>query len=62
MSSLSPLLNSYDLNGLSLPNRAVMAPTTRSRAPLRGRRQRRLYRHPFLAAAGQHARPDATQP
>jgi 2,4-dienoyl-CoA reductase-like NADH-dependent reductase (Old Yellow Enzyme family) len=36
MSSLSSLLNSYDLNGLSLPNRVVMAPMTRSRAPVRG--------------------------
>ena len=36
MSSQSSLLNSYDLNGLSLPNRVVMAPMTRSRAPVRG--------------------------
>ncbi|CAD6525939.1 N-ethylmaleimide reductase [Paraburkholderia kirstenboschensis] len=36
MSSLSSLLNSYSLNGLSLPNRVVMAPMTRSRAPVRG--------------------------
>ncbi|WOD16299.1 alkene reductase [Paraburkholderia kirstenboschensis] len=36
MSSLSSLLNSYDLTGLSLPNRVVMAPMTRSRAPVRG--------------------------
>ena len=37
MSSLSPLLDGYDLNGLRLPNRVVMAPMTRSRAPLQGR-------------------------
>jgi N-ethylmaleimide reductase len=37
MSSLSPLLDGYDLSGLRLPNRVVMAPMTRSRAPLRGR-------------------------
>ncbi|WP_089163307.1 alkene reductase [Caballeronia sordidicola] len=37
MSSLSPLLDGYDLHGLRLPNRVVMAPMTRSRAPLRGR-------------------------
>ncbi|MBC8742178.1 alkene reductase [Paraburkholderia sp. UCT31] len=37
MSSLSPLLNGYDLPGLHLPNPVVMAPMTRSRAPLRGR-------------------------
>ena len=37
MSSLSPLLSGYDLHGLVLPNRAVMAPMTRSRAPVRGR-------------------------
>jgi N-ethylmaleimide reductase len=37
MSSLSPLLDGYDLNGLRLPNRVVMAPMTRSRAPLHGR-------------------------
>src|SRR3569623_1125008 len=36
MSSQSSLLNSYDLNGLSLPNRVVMAPMPRSRAPVRG--------------------------
>jgi N-ethylmaleimide reductase len=36
MSSLSPLLDGYDLNGLRLPNRVVMAPMTRSRAPLHG--------------------------
>ncbi|AUT75636.1 alkene reductase [Paraburkholderia hospita] len=37
MSSHSPLLDGYDLSGLSLPNRVAMAPMTRSRAPLRGR-------------------------
>jgi 2,4-dienoyl-CoA reductase-like NADH-dependent reductase (Old Yellow Enzyme family) len=37
MSSLSPFLNGYDLHGLRLPNRVVMAPMTRSRAPLRSR-------------------------
>jgi N-ethylmaleimide reductase len=37
MSSISPLLDGYDLSGLSLPNRVAMAPMTRSRAPLRGR-------------------------
>ncbi|MFM0419546.1 alkene reductase [Paraburkholderia aromaticivorans] len=37
MSSLSPLLDGYNLSGLSLPNRVAMAPMTRSRAPLRGR-------------------------
>ncbi|MGF6773769.1 N-ethylmaleimide reductase [Paraburkholderia sp. GAS199] len=37
MSSLSPLLDGFDLSGLRLPNRVVMAPMTRSRAPLRGR-------------------------
>ena len=36
MSSLSPLLDGYDLSGLQLPNRVAMAPMTRSRAPLRG--------------------------
>ncbi|MFM0310778.1 alkene reductase [Paraburkholderia sp. RL17-383-BIF-A] len=34
---MSPLLDGYDLSGLSLPNRVAMAPMTRSRAPLRGR-------------------------
>ena len=33
---MSPLLGHYDLHGLRLPNRVVMAPMTRSRAPLRG--------------------------
>ncbi|KAA1014313.1 alkene reductase [Paraburkholderia panacisoli] len=33
---MSPLLGNYDLHGLRLPNRVVMAPMTRSRAPLRG--------------------------
>ncbi|WP_144113934.1 alkene reductase [Paraburkholderia sp. BCC1886] len=37
MSSLSPLLDGYDLSELRLPNRVVMAPMTRSRAPLHGR-------------------------
>ncbi|ASW02559.1 alkene reductase [Paraburkholderia aromaticivorans] len=37
MSSLSPLLDGYDLSGLHLPNRVAMAPMTRSRAPVRGR-------------------------
>ncbi|MFM0206542.1 alkene reductase [Paraburkholderia sediminicola] len=37
MSSLSSLLSGYDLHRLRLPNRVVMAPMTRSRAPLRGR-------------------------
>ena len=37
MSSFSPLLDGYDLNGLHLPNRVAMAPMTRSRAPQRGR-------------------------
>ncbi|MGF6767543.1 N-ethylmaleimide reductase [Paraburkholderia sp. GAS199] len=36
MSSHSPILNSYNLHGLNLPNRVVMAPMTRSRAPVRG--------------------------
>jgi len=34
---MSPLLSTHDLHGLHLPNRVVMAPMTRSRAPLRGR-------------------------
>ncbi len=33
---MSPILENYDLHGLRLPNRVVMAPMTRSRAPLRG--------------------------
>ena len=33
---MSPLLGGYDLHGLRLPNRVVMAPMTRSRAPLHG--------------------------
>ncbi|AXF12684.1 alkene reductase (plasmid) [Paraburkholderia graminis] len=37
MSSLSPLLDGYDLSGLHLPNRVAMAPMTRSRAPSQGR-------------------------
>lgn len=37
MSFLSPLLDAYNLSGLHLPNRVVMAPMTRSRAPLQGR-------------------------
>jgi N-ethylmaleimide reductase len=37
MSSLSPLLDEYNLSGLLLPNRVAMAPMTRSRAPSRGR-------------------------
>ncbi|WP_027209915.1 alkene reductase [Burkholderia sp. WSM2232] len=37
MSSLSPLLDGYDLSGLQLRNRVAMAPMTRSRAPSHGR-------------------------
>lgn len=37
MSSLSPLLDSYNLSGMRLPSRVVMAPMTRSRAPSQGR-------------------------
>ena len=33
---MSPLLSAHDLHGLRFPNRVVMAPMTRSRAPLRG--------------------------
>lgn len=33
---MSSLLNDYDLRGLALPNRVVMGPMTRSRAPHRG--------------------------
>ncbi|CAN7729712.1 alkene reductase [Paraburkholderia terricola] len=33
---MSPLLGGYDLHGRHLPNRVVMAPMTRSRAPLHG--------------------------
>ncbi|MFM0619278.1 alkene reductase [Paraburkholderia nemoris] len=33
---MSPLLSAHDLHGLRLPNRVVMAPMTRSRAPQRG--------------------------
>ncbi|PCE33455.1 alkene reductase [Burkholderia ubonensis] len=33
---MSSLLSDYDLRGLALPNRVVMGPMTRSRAPLRG--------------------------
>jgi N-ethylmaleimide reductase len=37
MSTLSPLIDGYNLSGLRLPNRVVMAPMTRSRAPHDGR-------------------------
>ena len=33
---MSSLLSTYDLRGLALPNRVVMGPMTRSRAPSRG--------------------------
>ncbi|GBH25747.1 alkene reductase [Burkholderia vietnamiensis] len=33
---MSSLLSAYDLRGLALPNRVVMGPVTRSRAPARG--------------------------
>lgn len=35
-STMSSLLSAYDLRGLALPNRVVMGPMTRSRAPSRG--------------------------